>query len=374
MRIRRIAFRVVTVLAVIMTVLAATEVAFRIFRPQVTQFSGRGLFHGDADVGHRLRPGRSTGTGDAISSAGFRDREFPLEKPAGGIRVMAIGDSFTFGAVAIADVWPKVVEHRLGEMFPGRSVEVIDAGVPCYSTEQELRHFEKFGRRFHPDLVVLGFFVGNDVIENAETRFLRVVDGELVTLQYKPILFDRWLSGSHFYRWIRRSTMTQAKAAGQPGPLLASLARPPYGNAYIDLESDRLKVCEVKPPRAVRDGWERTQSLLRRLRDVLQRDGIEFVVLVIPDEFQVDATLFRSIVDAKGIRAESVDVDLPQRRLREFGARENIEMIDVLPEMRERTEKGERLYIPENTHWNESGNRVGAEALVDPISKRIRRR
>ena len=258
MRIRRIAFRVAAVLLVTATVLAATEIGFRIFQPQMSQFSGRGLFHGDADVGHRLRPGRLTATGDAISSAGFRDREFPEEKPAGGFRVMAIGDSFTFGAVAIADVWPKVLEHRLGQLFPGRPVEVIDAGVPCYSTEQELRYFEKFGRRFHPDLVVLGFFVGNDVIENSESRFLRVVDGELVTLQYKPILFDRWLSGSHFYRWIRRSTMTQAKAAGQPGPLLASLAPPPYGNAYIELERSRMEVCDLKPPRSMREGWERT--------------------------------------------------------------------------------------------------------------------
>ena len=113
---------------------------------------------------------------------------------------------------------------------------------------------------------------------------------------------------------------------------------------------------------------------MRKIRDVLHGDGIDFLVLVIPDEFQVDANLFRSIVLAKGIQAEAFDLEFPQRRLHEFGAREGIEMVDVLHEMRERTERSERLYLPEDTHWNEAGNRVGAEALVDPISKRIRLR
>jgi acetyltransferase AlgX (SGNH hydrolase-like protein) len=373
MTLRRVAFRVLAVLLAIVVALAAAEIAVRLLSPKTTAFAGRRLYCSDSDVGHRLRPGSVTASGERISSAGFRDREFPETKPAGGFRVMAIGDSFTFGAVALADVFPKVLERRLAESFPGRPIEVIDAGVPCYDTEHEIHHFEKFGTRFHPDLVVLGFFVGNDVLENAKTFFMNVVDGELTTEYYVPSTLDRWLMHSQLYRCLRRSKMKQAKAAGPPGPLVASLRPPSLGNAFLAIEATRLGVCRIEPSKTFVEGWTRTERLLAELRDRLRRDGIDLIVLIVPDELQVDAALFRQIVDAKNLRAEDFDLDLPQRRLREFAAREGIATVDPLPELRARTAAGERFYIPEDTHWNPDGNRLAAEALLGPVVERARR-
>ncbi len=45
------------------------------------------------------------------------------------------------------------------------SVEVMNAGCPGKGTDYELKSFQTVGRKFHPDLTVLGFF-GNDFQDN----------------------------------------------------------------------------------------------------------------------------------------------------------------------------------------------------------------
>src|SRR5262245_38510160 len=65
------------------------------------------------------------------NSLGFRDREFSLEKNS-RIRILALGDSFTYGwGVEIDRSWPKVLERRLSDA--GISVEVANLGKPAGS-------------------------------------------------------------------------------------------------------------------------------------------------------------------------------------------------------------------------------------------------
>ncbi len=376
MKTRRVLFRCLAGLASVGVALGVAEVVVRIVRPQFTPFSGRGIYRKDADLGHRLMPGRPT-TGGPISSAGFRDREFSRKKPPTTFRAMAIGDSFTFGIVSLEDVYPKVLERRLCQTFPEQRTEVINAGVPCYNTLQEIRHLEKIGLKFHPDLVVLGFFVGNDIRENAEDPFLAVVDGELAGMGSGPSVLERWLAHSHLYRWIRRSTWSQASAHSIPGPLVASLAPPPlYRRDFLTTEAKALAACQRtgRISRRIEEGWQETESLLRELRDLAREKRFDLVVFLIPDAIQVDEALFKAVVESDGLVASDYDLDLPQRRLREFGAREGIEMVDALGACRERAARGEALYAPSDTHWNEAGNRLAAESLVEPIAAKIRAR
>jgi lysophospholipase L1-like esterase len=68
----------------------------------------------------------------AINPQGYRDRPFgPKTKP----RVVALGDSSTFGwDVQGHEAWPKALERLLAQS--GRSVEVLNLGVPGYSSHQ----------------------------------------------------------------------------------------------------------------------------------------------------------------------------------------------------------------------------------------------
>jgi GDSL-like Lipase/Acylhydrolase family len=95
-----------------------------------------------------------------INPQGLRDREYTYERTPGSRRVLVIGDSFVWGyGVEQQETFPKLLEARQ----PG--VEVINAGVAGYGTDQELLWLRSEGVRYRPDLVIL-VMCGNDDDEN----------------------------------------------------------------------------------------------------------------------------------------------------------------------------------------------------------------
>lgn len=98
-----------------------------------------------------------------INSAGWRGREFSPQKTEGGIRILGIGDSFTFGkAVEEDDVYLVKLEQMLNVDI-GPRYETINAARDNMSTASELTYFKQREMlKLKPDAVVLGFTVHND--------------------------------------------------------------------------------------------------------------------------------------------------------------------------------------------------------------------
>jgi lysophospholipase L1-like esterase len=70
-------------------------------------------------------------------------------------RVLVVGDSTAFGVgVDDADTWPAQLEAILNAQH-GVGVEVVNAGVPGFSTFQALRMAEKWAANPRPDVVVV---------------------------------------------------------------------------------------------------------------------------------------------------------------------------------------------------------------------------
>ena len=125
-------------------------------------------------LGWVLPPNSRSYTIDApvsVNSHGLRDDEFSLEKPAGEIRVLALGDSFTFAqGVRFEDLYVQQLERKLRERYSPHPVQVINAGVAGYNTRHELIYLLAEGLRFEPDLVTVGFY-WNDLIGNEPRGF-----------------------------------------------------------------------------------------------------------------------------------------------------------------------------------------------------------
>jgi lysophospholipase L1-like esterase len=101
------------------------------------------------------------------NSRGFRDVERPVGKPPGTKRILCLGDSFTWGwGVEQDEIYTTVLGRRYAEA--GTSVEVLNAGVGGYSTDQLLLYLEREGFSYSPDSVVYQA-AWNDVRDNPRT-------------------------------------------------------------------------------------------------------------------------------------------------------------------------------------------------------------
>lgn len=82
------------------------------------------------------------------NSRGLRDREYALEKPAGKTRILALGDSFTFGhGIAYGERFTDILENGIQDL------EVITMAVPGSGHDQQLMQFANEGLEYHPDRV-----------------------------------------------------------------------------------------------------------------------------------------------------------------------------------------------------------------------------
>lgn len=87
------------------------------------------------------------------NNSGFRGvRDYTLDKLPGKVRIMFIGDSFTFGDEVSDD---ETYTHYLQQMLP--DAEIMNFGVHGYGHDQMLILLKEEGIRYRPDLVVLGF-------------------------------------------------------------------------------------------------------------------------------------------------------------------------------------------------------------------------
>jgi lysophospholipase L1-like esterase len=100
-----------------------------------------------------------------INSQNFRDHEYRLDKSNNTFRIIALGDSYTFGqGVEINDTYPKILEILLNSKHNKFHYEVLNFGVPGYTMEEKVWFFKNRGLNFNPDLIILQY-APDDIFE-----------------------------------------------------------------------------------------------------------------------------------------------------------------------------------------------------------------
>ena len=160
------------------------ELGLRTFVPAPAAGSAA-RFELDPDLIYRLQPRNEVSWSSAeftetshTNALGMRGAaDIPPQRP-GEIRILAVGDSFTYGhGVQDDETYPAVLERLLRER--GHDVRVLNAGVPGYSTDQEYTYVLRDGLKLAPDLVLLGIHC-SDVSDNYESSLYDVADGRLI--------------------------------------------------------------------------------------------------------------------------------------------------------------------------------------------------
>jgi len=342
--------------------LAFAECAVRVVAPQeLSIWSGRrdGLFV--------LQPGRRVvsprwGHEIVVNQLGFRGPEPAPVKSPSRPRVLVLGDSFVeAGQVA----WTDSLTARLAADLDAddRPAEVLSAGVSGWGTDDVVQYLETSGMALEPDVVVIVVTLYNDVLDNLGEAFHRLRDGHLEhhdgaalsERDYVDLQIKSYLSGHfHLYQlarqvWRRGST----------------------GHAFASLQDHWIDLLRARPPPRIETGWALTESLLDEAVDLATAHDARIAIVLIPMEEQLTDARARAFLDTHGVDPADVDIDAPQRRLRAWGRRDGVEVIDLLEPFRaEQRAGGPDLYLEDDGHWNERGHALAAEVLADALIER----
>jgi hypothetical protein len=265
---------------------------------------------------------------------------------------VALGDSVTFGLeVPIEQTYPKVLEREL--LNHGRAaVEVINAGVPGYGTRQELAWLRAYGVRLSPDLVILGFFVGNDVLDNRMTP-----DEKLRLLGLAAGGYER-----------RRFTSDEPGRIWAPRPVKRFLRD--HSVLYLYIATAFNNVLDAfgftaSPDAAHPPGdWQETLDLVRRTRAAATSAGATTLLVILPVESQVHHGWLR------GYRAS----DGPQRILLAACEREGLVCVDLLPRFRADAHPSELFTAPGGGHLTSRGHLLAATAIFEAVQREMKER
>jgi hypothetical protein len=276
----------ISALSIILT-LFLLEIIVRIFLPQDLRFN---FSQWDEYVGFVNIPGIEgvNRTQDfqftaKINSKGLRDREFGYDKAKNTYRIGVFGDSYTFGeGVQNNETYPKLLENliladeQLNEL--PKKIEVLNFGIGKTGTSHQYAFYQEEGKKYHLDLVILGFLAANDFIDNLIGPFI-LKNNELVhnpaayssirTLQkivyYFP--FYTWLAAhSHLTNLVRvRATLLDDRwRVAHSGTMDIFAATP---------EMERLEV-------------EITRKLLTEFKREVNQDGAKLILVYLPAKGQ----------------------------------------------------------------------------------------
>jgi len=323
-----------------------------------------------------------------FNSRGFHDTEHLLEKPENLFRILWVGDSFSMAAqveepLSAHQQLENLLNERLGS--PDRKFEVVSNAVGAWGTAQQLVYYRENGQLYQPDLVLLLFFVGNDVEENLPGHALTLdgyncfapyfplCNGALDTepWYYIPGLEPAWNSCSTAYKWVTHGLsyiQQNSYLFAQIEPLLLSLKERrmygqefgwPYGALYLPEESEELRY-----------GWQVTGALLKQFNREVRANGSDFAMAIIGTQEIVWISQFnegqlQQFYDTNPLLVDA-RFDQPHQRLLAILHGQHIPVLDLQPPMIEYTTRsGVQLYFPHDRHWTVEGNRYTAELLAE---------
>ena len=140
----------------------------------------------------------------ATNEEGFRNKRSLITK---GVKVLCIGDSFTYGLkVGNHDTWVAVAEAFL-ERKLSQPVQLLNAGLPGTTITDHGAYFADKGQKVKPDLVLLGMYV-NDIKDMAKGKTSIGFNREAGFSRTRNV----WFGG---LRWFLRQHSALYRIAGE---------------------------------------------------------------------------------------------------------------------------------------------------------------
>lgn len=277
----------------------------------------------DEALGWRMKPMLER-DGTRHNSLGFRGGTEHAERGTGP-RILTIGDSFTYG-LGVRD--EETFAAQLGKLT---KAEVINAGVNAYGVDQALLMWEQDGRRFKPEVVVLGYYV-DDFYRN----LLAVRDKPKPRFTFNPEIRKFDLQTTATSRDYADKLRQELGTSGQwrTHQAAAWLGRKLLGKlGWVD--------------GAMEAGASLSEFLLRQLNDSVTRSGAKLIVVFIGHRFD-KSTEHSWIEDSVAQSCRSLAVSC----------------VNLAAAMRDGNAS---LFYGLNSHYSVEGHRFAADQIAQAI-------
>jgi lysophospholipase L1-like esterase len=273
------------------------------------------------------------------NAQGFRDDgEHAWTKPPGVIRILGIGDSFTFGwGVSLEESFLKKLEGNLKKLT-GLNIETINSGVPGWNLNHYYVYYKEIGVRYSPDIVVLSCFF-NDVPKIVQET-IPADDTHRKGVKHTGGIF-RFSYLFNFFKSLAHNIRIENR-----------YKRFDY---MYELGARRKRMVDEKRFMLYDPGPDRTQAntaviktLLEKIQSLAKKHGSQLVMTYIPDVSQPQYPEWQHINRVWA----SLTTEL------------NIPFIDMTPVFESASDPRAFYFWPKDFHTNALGHEKIAEALT----------
>ena len=251
-----------------------------------------------------------------ISDQGLRNEEIAVPKPPNTYRIIAVGDSVTEGpGVELSGTFVKLLERSLRTANLARKIEVVNAGIGDYGTQQELIWLRERGLAYEPDLIILDIYLNDSRSFTPPPASVAILHNSFIR---------RSAFYSFYYNAVRQQRVVQTEASPD--------FRFRFGQAWESrawiTDSDVLTHVIQEADQDWGLAWN-DQSLatiednLAQIIQIANNRGIGLLLVIFP----VDVQIYTQVDSALGL-------DRPQQGLVAFAQRQNVPVLDLLPVLR----------------------------------------
>ncbi len=276
--------------------------------------------------------------GDSRNSLGLNNRE--IEEKNGQFRILFLGDSLIFNARTTSDMLvTETIEQNLNQagVKSTQDIEVVNAGVPGYTTYQEYEFLKLYGLDMTPDMVILGF-VFNDTFY----KYLHIplkggalgADPEVALNYFDKSSFPGFLFPKS-YLAHQVSYLSQRAIEQFDGRQNFRFAR--RKDFFLSWKDY---------------GWGPVDRLLTSMRDQLDSLDIMFLVVIFPMSAQVDS---------RNLATDEAFVLYRQSRIREICDRLGVPCLDLTDSM---IEGGGPPLFDDYLHLGNRGNDISSREIT----------
>jgi hypothetical protein len=283
------------------------------------------------------------------------DKSYEVRPDPETFRIAFLGDSFTEPGDRPGYFIDQINQHLAS---CSDSFQTLNLGVAGFGQAQEYVMWEKHGPQFKPHVTFLMMFMWNDIGDNLNDIYY-AYDLNINRPEYDE-KSGKIINKSHLA--ILPRLMTKYSVLGRHIEDFIT-----YRLSMLYWDFDQFQDFYRTPLTArMRKGMERTEGILLKIRDSVERSGSRFVLVAFDNPFSVEK-MVRDYLLAREVGFEQLDLDLPMRWISKWAAQQEIDFVHLTQTFKAHRETtDEFIYDPSlSGHFSPLGQTLTAEALMD---------